>query len=95
MSFSNSYLFAEREGFEPSEQLPVHRISSAARSTTPASFLYFGWANIQTFRFRCISLPIFITKKHLPLNIGRDVVKCLSAYYFCLIIIANPPPGAI
>ena len=31
--------FAERGGFEPSEQLPVHRISSAARSTTPASLL--------------------------------------------------------
>ena len=30
--------FAEREGFEPPVQLPVHRISSAARSTTPASF---------------------------------------------------------
>ena len=30
---------AEREGFEPPEQLPVHRISSAARSTTPAPFL--------------------------------------------------------
>ena len=30
---------AEREGFEPPVQLPVHRISSAARSTTPASFL--------------------------------------------------------
>ena len=29
---------AEREGFEPPEQLPVHRISSAARSTTPAPF---------------------------------------------------------
>ena len=29
---------AERQGFEPWEQLPVHRISSAARSTTPASF---------------------------------------------------------
>ena len=29
---------AEREGFEPPVQLPVHRISSAARSTTPASF---------------------------------------------------------
>ena len=28
---------AEREGFEPPVQLPVHRISSAARSTTPAS----------------------------------------------------------
>ena len=31
--------FAEREGFEPPVQLPVHRISSAARSTTPAPFL--------------------------------------------------------
>ena len=32
---------AERQGFEPWEQLPVHRISSAARSTTPASFPMF------------------------------------------------------
>ena len=31
---------AEREGFEPPVQLPVHRISSAARSTTPASLQY-------------------------------------------------------
>ena len=30
---------AESEGFEPPVQLPVHRISSAARSTTPATFL--------------------------------------------------------
>ena len=36
------FLPAERQGFEPWEQLPVHRISSAARSTTPASFLVFG-----------------------------------------------------
>ncbi len=32
---------AEREGFEPPVQLPVHRISSAARSTTPASLQMF------------------------------------------------------
>ncbi len=32
-----SFGLAEREGFEPPVQLPVHRISSAARSTTPAS----------------------------------------------------------
>ena len=32
-------LFAESEGFEPPDQLPGHRISSAARSTTPATFL--------------------------------------------------------
>ena len=35
----NLLFIAERQGFEPWEQLPVHRISSAARSTTPASFL--------------------------------------------------------
>ena len=29
---------AESEGFEPPDQLPGHRISSAARSTTPATF---------------------------------------------------------
>ena len=32
--------FAEKEGFEPPEQLPVHRISSAGRSTTPAFFRF-------------------------------------------------------
>ena len=34
-----SLLLAESEGFEPPDQLPGHRISSAARSTTPATFL--------------------------------------------------------
>ena len=34
------FRLAEREGFEPPVQLPVHRISSAARSTTPASLQY-------------------------------------------------------
>ena len=29
---------AENEGFEPPVQLPVHLISSQARSTTPAVF---------------------------------------------------------
>ena len=32
-------VFAEREGFEPSVQLPVQRFSRPSRSTTPASFL--------------------------------------------------------
>ena len=32
------FLCAESEGFEPPVQSPVHRISSAARSTTPATF---------------------------------------------------------
>ena len=36
---SVAHNLAEREGFEPPVQLPVHRISSAARSTTPAPFL--------------------------------------------------------
>ena len=44
--------WAEREGFEPPEQLPVHRISSAARSTTPASFL----KRVQSYKFFEISL---------------------------------------
>ena len=40
MIFGGHILFsAESEGFEPPVQLPVHRISSAARSTTPAAFL--------------------------------------------------------
>ena len=43
-----SGVLAERQGFEPWEQLPVHRISSAARSTTPASFLV-RWAKLQLF----------------------------------------------
>ncbi len=38
-------LSAEREGFEPPVQLPVHRISSAARSTTPASLRDLGPLN--------------------------------------------------
>ena len=35
---ANSPRSAESEGFEPPDQLPGHRISSAARSTTPATF---------------------------------------------------------
>ena len=34
-------LSAESEGFEPPVQLPVHRISSAAHSTTLAAFLFY------------------------------------------------------
>ena len=46
--WSAVFVLAERQGFEPWEQLPVHRISSAARSTTPASFLV-RWAKLQLF----------------------------------------------
>ena len=42
---------AESEGFEPPEQLPVHRISSAARSTTPATFLKSG-AKVVNYRYQ-------------------------------------------
>lgn len=34
-----NHVIAESEGFEPPVQLPVHLISSQARSTTPAAFL--------------------------------------------------------
>ena len=36
---------AESEGFEPPVQLPVHRISSAAHSTTLAAFLRSSFAS--------------------------------------------------
>ena len=39
-------LSAESEGFEPPEQLPVHRISSAAHSTTLAAFLVVDATNV-------------------------------------------------
>ena len=56
--------FAEREGFEPPVQLPVHRISSAARSTTPASLLYIAGATLcfappRNFRFGTANIDIF------------------------------------
>ena len=41
---SQTNLRAESEGFEPPVQLPVHRISSAARSTTLAAFLRSSFA---------------------------------------------------
>lgn len=46
MIFGGHILFsAESEGFEPPVQLPVHRISSAAHSTTPAAFLRSSFAS--------------------------------------------------
>ena len=38
MIYALSLFTAESEGFEPPVQLPVHRISSAAHSTTLAAF---------------------------------------------------------
>ena len=43
---------AEKQGFEPWEQLPVHRISSAARSTTPASLQFHAF--IKAVQICCI-----------------------------------------
>lgn len=51
-TISTSYFLAERQGFEPWEQSPVHRISSAAHSTTLASFL--------SIQMRCKGIIIFL-----------------------------------
>ena len=48
--------FAESEGFEPPVQLPVHRISSATRSTTPAAFQKI-WRKVNTFSSYFDNLP--------------------------------------
>ena len=45
--------FAERQGFEPWIQLPVCRISSAVRSTTPASLLAKNVAKIALLTLCC------------------------------------------
>ena len=44
MIFGGHILFSA-EGFEPPVQLPVHRISSAAHSTTLAAFLRSSFAS--------------------------------------------------
>lgn len=71
------FLFAEREGFEPSVRLPVQRFSRPSRSATPASFLIFACKG-NVFRFRRICfykiLPniTFITHSLFPLpDAGR------------------------
>ena len=57
------YYFAEKQGFEPWEQLPVHRISSAARSTTPASFLKPS-AKLRLFSEKHHFYPIFFNRNY-------------------------------
>ncbi len=49
---------AEREGFEPPEQLPVHRISSAAQSTSLASFQFCA-AKVHLYTFKTKHFFIF------------------------------------
>ena len=57
------FFCAEREGFEPPEQLPVHRISSAARSTTPASFHWsFACLRVQNYELIVMWQRIFVKK---------------------------------
>ena len=82
---------AEREGFEPPVQLPVHRISSAARSTTPASLrflarhsLHFGVARV----LRCKDRKIFVTTTFFVKK-NKVFLKKLysSAHYLYLCIL--------
>ena len=86
MIFGGHILFsAESEGFEPPVQLPVHRISSAARSTTPASLRSFQRANVQiifyhpTFRRqkKCIR-RIFLPYRRLRF------ANLTLIYYICI-----------
>ena len=68
---------AERQGFEPWEQLPVHRISSAARSTTPASFLNSA-AKLQLFLWMpCFLRDLFFSVMEIIVFAGMDVFVCL------------------
>ena len=55
----NLLAIAERQGFEPWEQLPVHRISSAARSTTPASFPLLRHKSRKKSDSLCLWAPVF------------------------------------
>ncbi len=75
---------AEKEGFEPPEQLPVHRISSAARSTTPAFFLTCQTLHILRF---CVSNDA-LTEAKVVSFLQKCSLKCekmltLSLAYCC------------
>ena len=71
--------FAEKEGFEPPEQLPVHRISSAARSTTPASFRDFA-CKVTLFFFMCKGLRAFF------------LINGENKIFFVTLPVVLPPP---
>ena len=73
------FLVAEREGFEPPEQLPVHRISSAARSTTPASFRDFA-CKVTLFFFMCKGLRAFF------------LINGENKIFFVTLPVVLPPP---
>ena len=61
---------AEREGFEPPVQLPVHRISSAARSTTPASLQY--------VRTLSVHLPFGLSASAFPVHPNPTASRTIS-----------------
>ncbi len=87
---------AEREGFEPPVQLPVHRISSAARSTTPASLpnvpgnFRFGTANIGIF----FVFRYFRAKKFHPTP-KKGAKRGRSGVFDAGIVIFVRDPGAV
>ena len=73
-------LFAEREGFEPPVQLPVHRISSAAHSTTLASFR----KHCKDRTFFLFSRN-FLPKKLLLTNKKIDHYSLLSTIFYTFV----------
>ena len=79
------FFVAEREGFEPPVQLPVHRISSAARSTTPASFLVKSVANIETIFEKTAIRPEKKCFRPKKMDIYPQVGSINTYfYYFCI-----------
>ena len=74
-----SILPAEREGFEPSVQLPVQRFSRPSHSTTLASFLkgvviYLISANLQKIR-RSVSTHLHHSRRIVRFTKGLTPLK--------------------
>ena len=53
------FVMAEREGFEPPVPGRGHRISNAARSTTPAPLLDFAKRIVRFFRYKSVLFTAF------------------------------------
>ena len=65
-------LLAETEGFEPSIQLPVYKLSRLARSTTLTSLLFYSHSNFPACSpdsYRDEQLIIIISKMNFGLKI--------------------------
>jgi hypothetical protein len=74
-------ILAERVGFEPTERFPVHSISSAASSTTPAPLRIF---QIEDFRLkisrRALLSPSRFQNSDLPIfNLQSSICEILLA----------------